>query len=449
MMKMSDLIDFSECERNEFRAYGGASGNKINVTYEGHSYMLKFPPKQGPIKGLSYVSSCVTEYIACHVFRSMGFEAQETLLGTFTDASGNTRDVVACRDFAEGGKRLIEFAHLKNACLENELDGYSTELSSILKAIDEQRLILPDRLRTFFWEQFIGDALLANFDRHNGNWGILVNERIKHADIAPVYDCGSCLFPQIGEDTMAKVLADPNEIYDRVYLFPRSTLMIDRARISYYEFITSLENYECDAALMNLSRFINMGVIESIIWSTPGLDDLQREFYLKIISARKEGILDVAVDRIERARRRRMRPILAASAPHTHPRAVQVSRENPPGVMSRFMRGIDITSFGTPWGPIPNRRVTLRPEPTMSATSDRDTFLLGSGRQVVRITSPSWGGNPFPGYGKQLKRPASAISRKFLPWPPMLVVPATHSAIRIGVRASSGIGNPNSARPMS
>lgn len=85
----------------------------------------------------------------------------------------------------------------------------------------------------------------------------------------------------------------------------------------------------------------------------------------------------------------------------------------------------------------------------MSATSDSDTARFGSGLQVVRTTSPSWGGNPLPGYGKQLNLPASAISRKFLPCPPMLVVPATHSAMRIGVRASSGMGNPNSARPMS
>ena len=42
---------------------------------------------------------------------------------------------------------------------------------------------------------FIVDAFLGNFDRHNGNWGILVDECKKTAEIAPVYDCGSCLYP--------------------------------------------------------------------------------------------------------------------------------------------------------------------------------------------------------------------------------------------------------------
>lgn len=295
-----ELIDFSECERNEFRAYGGASGNKINIIYEGHGYMLKFPPKPGPISDLSYVNSCTTEYIACHVFQSMGIAAQETLLGTFKDSHGNVRNVVACKDFAEGNKTLVEFAHLKNTCLDSDLDGYNTDLGSILKAIDEQRLIMPDRLRTFFWRQFIGDALLANFDRHNGNWGILVNERIKHADLAPVYDCGSCLFPQLDDKGMDRALSKPYEIEDRVKLFPKSTLMIDHARINYYDFITAADNIDCNAALAFLYKRIDLDAIEGILDDTPDLSPLQHRFYMTIIRARKEGIIDKAMDKIER-----------------------------------------------------------------------------------------------------------------------------------------------------
>lgn len=296
---MSDLIDFSDCERNDYRAYGGASGNKINIIYEGHGYMLKFPPKAGAPSDGNFVNSCLTEYIACHIFESVGISAQRTLLGVYRDSKGVTRNVVACRDFTEGERVLIEFAHLKNTCLDSDLDGYSTELSSILRGINEQRLILPDRLRTFFWSQFIVDALLGNFDRHNGNWGIIVNERIKHADIAPVYDCGSCLFPQLDEAGMERALSKRTEIEDRVKLFPRSTLMIDRVRINYYDFITSTDNVECDAALARLHSRIDMDRIERILDDTPGITDLQHRFYSTIIRARKEGILDRAFEKIE------------------------------------------------------------------------------------------------------------------------------------------------------
>lgn len=73
--------------------------------------------------------------------------------------------MVACGDFTEGGKQLIEFAKLKNTCIDSELNGYGTELSTILDAIEEQTLLPPKVLREFFWDQFIADAFLGNFDR--------------------------------------------------------------------------------------------------------------------------------------------------------------------------------------------------------------------------------------------------------------------------------------------
>ena len=45
------------------------------------------------------------------------------------------------------------------------------------------------------------------------------------ADIAPIYDCGSCLYPQLDEVQMKKVLSDEQEINQRVYLFPTSAIL--------------------------------------------------------------------------------------------------------------------------------------------------------------------------------------------------------------------------------
>lgn len=36
------MIDFTKCEVNKFKAYGGANGNKIHICYEGKGYMLKY-----------------------------------------------------------------------------------------------------------------------------------------------------------------------------------------------------------------------------------------------------------------------------------------------------------------------------------------------------------------------------------------------------------------------
>lgn len=207
---------------------------------------------------------------------------------------------MACGDFTEGGKKLIEFAHLKNTCIDSEQNGYGTELSSIQQAIDEQGLIPPDQLKEFFWDMFVTDALLGNFDRHNGNWGILVDEKSKTAEIAPVYDCGSCLYPQLAVKDMEAVLNREDEIDRRIYVFPTSSVEEDGKKISYFDFISSLKNPDCTAALKRVYARIDMGKINEIINETPTLDSVQKEFYSVMIAERKTKILDYSMEQLMR-----------------------------------------------------------------------------------------------------------------------------------------------------
>ena len=62
--------------------------------------------------------------------------------------------------------------------------------------MEEQRAINPTKLKEWFWDMFIVDALIGNWDRHNGNWGFLYEVDTDRMKIAPVYDCESFLFPQ-------------------------------------------------------------------------------------------------------------------------------------------------------------------------------------------------------------------------------------------------------------
>lgn len=290
------MIDFTSCEINKFKAYGGANGNKINIIYKDESYMLKFPPVPRRNKIISYTNGCVSEYIACHIFQSIGINTQETILGTYTDKKGKEKVVVACKDFTSGGKTLMEFAHLKNTCIDSEQSGYGKELASILKAIDEQNLLPPDDLRAFFWDMFITDALLGNFDRHNGNWGFLINEELKTAKIAPVYDCGSCLYPQLSLEGMEQVLNNDDEINRRIFVFPASSIEEDGKKIAYFDFISSLKNPDCNKALKRIYRQIDMKKIYKIIEGTPSIIEIQKDFYKVMISERKEKILDYSMD---------------------------------------------------------------------------------------------------------------------------------------------------------
>ena len=170
---MKDKIDFTGCRRIFGKAYNGANGKKIAVEYNGEQYMLKFPPSaEKKPTDLSYTNSCISEHIACSIFNMLGIKAQETILGTFK-INGKEKIVCACKDFTSGGKVFYDFCSIKNSIIDSEHNGNGTELSEILETIEKQQFVDPQKLREHFWNVFIVDALLGNFDRHNGNWGFL------------------------------------------------------------------------------------------------------------------------------------------------------------------------------------------------------------------------------------------------------------------------------------
>lgn len=180
-------IDFTACPRIHSRAYNGANGKKIAVSFEGAVWMLKFPPSAADKPNdLSYSNSCISEHLGSTVFRLLGVPAQETRLGTHVN--GRRKIVCACRDFTVPGVRLYDFCSIKNTVIDSETGGHGTELSDVLTTIDLQHFVDPVAVRRRFWDMFVVDALLGNFDRHNGNWGFLVDERTGQSELAPVFD---------------------------------------------------------------------------------------------------------------------------------------------------------------------------------------------------------------------------------------------------------------------
>ena len=286
-------LDFTGLKVNLLRMYGGANGNKIGIVYQGENYMLKFPPKPTLNLDMSYTNSCISEYIACHIFETLEISTQKTLLGQYKD-----KITVACKDFETDGFILKEFAHLKNTIIDSAQNGYGTDLADVLRTIQEQQIVSPIELEQFFWQMFVGDALLGNFDRHNGNWGFLVNNNSGEVKIAPVYDCGSCLYPQIDENRMKHVLNNAKEIEERLFVFPNSALQQAGKKINYAQFLSTTENMECLKALMVIGDRIDLAKIYSIIDNTPYISEMHKLFYKTMIKERKEKIIDRALERV-------------------------------------------------------------------------------------------------------------------------------------------------------
>lgn len=290
------MIDFTNLPTRK-KAYGGASGNKLSVVYDGELYMLKLPIHALRNPNLSYTNSCTSEYLGCHIFNMLGVKAQDTLLGTYK-YHDKVRTVVACKDFTSPGVVILDFASIKNQIIDSASNGYGTELTDILETIEKQTVVDSKELKEHFWNMFVIDAFIGNWDRHNGNWGFLYNQETDHMEIAPIFDCGSSLFPQIDDDLIKKVISSKAEMNARVYDVPTSSILINGKRANYYKVITSLEYKDCNAAIKRIVPRINLEKINDLIDNTEELSQLQRDFLKKILKLRKEIILDTAFKKL-------------------------------------------------------------------------------------------------------------------------------------------------------
>ena len=290
------MIDFTNLPVRK-KGYGGANGSKLSIVYNNNVYMLKLPTHALKNPNLSYTNSCLSEYLGCHIFNMLGINAQETLLGIYK-YHGKVRNVVACKDFTSSNTSFIDFASVKNQIIDSASNGYGTEIKDILDTIEEQNAVDPNKLRDHFWNVFVVDAFIGNRDRHNGNWGFLYNQEKDEMKIAPIFDCGSALFPQIDDDFIKKVISSKAEMNARVYDVPTSAILFNGRRGNYFKIITSLEYEDCNKAIKRIVPKINLDQINLLIDEAELASDLQKVFLKKILKMRKEIILDSALAKL-------------------------------------------------------------------------------------------------------------------------------------------------------
>ena len=137
---------------------------------------------------------------------------------------------------------------------------------------------------------FVVDAFLGNFDRHNGNWGFLVNPVTNNAEIAPTFDFGSCLLPQADDEIMRRVINDKAERDARIYNFPASALKENGKKIGYVDFFRRHADDLLAPSLARIVPRIDLAAISTFIDGVPFLSDLQRTFYKVYLTARYNAL---------------------------------------------------------------------------------------------------------------------------------------------------------------
>jgi len=281
------MIDFTNY-LEVFNQYSG-SEKKKTLVYENKKYLVKFPdPIREKNKDISYINNAFSEYIGSHIFDLSGFDVQKTLLGNY-HYNGKEKIVCACLDFTDDNHILYEFENL--ALSTNTDKKIDTELNDIIDIIENSgNLIDIDDTKKKFYDMFVIDFLIGNTDRHNGNFGFLVNKSTHEVKFSPIYDCGSSLNPLLEDSEMEKL--DDTDIKN-LALNTFSCLKEKGKKIHYVTYFKSLSNQELNKSIKRVYINIDMAGILDFIDNIECISHARKEFYKKIINIRYDVLTSI------------------------------------------------------------------------------------------------------------------------------------------------------------
>ncbi len=275
------MNDYSNYKKT--KTYYGGSERKFGILIGNEEYMIKFQKYNNfGVKLYNHIS----EYIGSHIFKILGFEVQDTFLGFYKG-----EEIVVCKNFNVDNYKFVPFNDIGESTLDNDKENYQYSYEDIMKMlVDNSKLTNVSETIKIFWEMFVVDALIGNFDRHGSNWGFLKKDD-KYI-ISPIFDNGSCLFPQmVNEGMMNEIMNSEVETNKRIYSFPTSQIKLNNSKSSYYDVINSLSFKECNAAVIKICEAYDDKKINNLIDSIEIISNTHKEFYKYMIRQRYEKIL--------------------------------------------------------------------------------------------------------------------------------------------------------------
>lgn len=288
-------------------SYGGHGGSKRGIIIDGERWFLKYPKstKSMDVKGISYSTTPLSEYLGSHIYESIGIETHATKLGI-----ANGKIVVACKDFLNFKETIFDYNSIKNEY--DETVERAIEVLSSTSSIDsnndiEEVLLIMDNnpyfkankeLKQRFWDMFVIDAFISNNDRNEGNWGLIIDKETKELRIAPVFDNGAAFYNKSSNEKLNSIYKDSFKFKQSVYDSAISIYKKVGKQINPLKFIETMSNEECNKAILRIIPKINMDKISNIFDEIPEqynglpiLSNIQKSFYLKALQYRYENVL--------------------------------------------------------------------------------------------------------------------------------------------------------------
>lgn len=274
--------------------YGGSDRKSGLIGPDGARYMVKYSKKHAPRNDLatSDVNNVVSEYVSSHILGILGYPVHDTELGML-----DGEVVVACRNFIPAGGELIEFGKFMRRHYDSHEIGRAPSIGQIHEIFEIDPVLSPQAgdFRSCYWERFVGDALVGNFDRHKGNFGYLIGAD-DSVTASPVYDNGGTLYPNLSEEGMRAVLDDPKEIMMRIRLFPKAALELQGKKVGYYDMMASGIYGELTSAVISAVPRIrdSMPSVRKFVDGCSFLSDTRKDFYNVMLAGRMAFVLEPA-----------------------------------------------------------------------------------------------------------------------------------------------------------
>ena len=307
---MIKIIDFTDAELSPRNLeYGGRAGEKKGIIYEGNFWFLKFPKNTSGmdnIKGLSYVTSPQSEYIGSNIYKILGYDVHETILGVCFDGK-RYKVVCACKDFIKDDKKelLIPYTALRN---DTSPEVMNREVDSSLSASDINEIIFQlshnavlkniKDAKQRFWDVVVIDMLINNNDRNEDNWGVIKDKENNSYRLAPIYDCGNCFYGKASEDRIMQMLSDETKLLSSAV--NGITAYEENEKRIRNEDILKIDNDDLKDSIERVySKFLDkkdeiISFINAIPTTNNGIDimsDVRKQYYIKTLEIRIEKIL--------------------------------------------------------------------------------------------------------------------------------------------------------------
>lgn len=203
-------------------------------------------------------------------------------------------------EYDENVEKAIE--HLSSS---SDIDS-NHDLEEVLLIMEQNPYFksIPE-LKERFWDMFVIDSFIGNNDRNEGNWGVILNKDTNELRLSPVFDNGAAFYNKTNDDKLSSIYSDKFKFKQSVYDSSVSIYKLNGKLINPLKYIESMENEECNKAVLRMIPKINMDEIKRIFDEIPEeynglpvLSEIQKLYYLKSLEYKYENVLDPVYNRL-------------------------------------------------------------------------------------------------------------------------------------------------------